>query len=51
MSTNADRRNLIQRHQELARELYFAKYPNNGKTVKSYWVKCQREAAKRLGLI
>ncbi len=51
MKTNQERILLIAKHNKRAKELYFQKHPNNGKTVKTYWEKCRLLAAKEFGLI
>ena len=51
MKTNAEKNQMIMQHMTLAKKLYFEKYPNNGKTVRSYWNKCRVMAAKELGII
>ena len=49
MKTNAEKNQMIMKQMELAKAMYFAKYPNNGKTVKSYWNKCRLMAAREVG--
>ena len=51
MSTNSSRMQKLIKQQEIARRLYFEKYPDNGKTVRSYWEKCRVMAAKEAGLL
>ncbi len=51
MKTNAQKLAMIGKHLALAKKMYFAKYPNNGNTVKSYWEKCRLMAAQELGMI
>ncbi len=46
MKTNLQKQQMIAKQMQIAKDLYFAKYPNNGKTVKSYWNKCLKESAQ-----